>query len=495
MDGLVSLGTRKEGNDLYVVLTHSQQLAEVLRFAGKLKDISVRFPELTMIAMNNPADVLILNEGVLGAEVLPRKKNMRRILENLGQGYEWYRIRRDEYKTDQKIPFLVSPEPLYLSKDEGREVLRIGEDVTTFMQAADELYRKEGDVKQLLDRGKPEAFQVARDSRYLFVRPDLLITDGGFSICEIETSPFGLGLAELLNRAYRGVGFDTMVENGALAAFLDDNTPSVGTIVYSQKTSSYAGQLEFLAKELFSGAGRRWGAEQVDAVLDRAHTSLYRGFYQHEYSSDLFVNNLVQTLLTSSESVVIPSFTPHMEEKALLALVWDRRWDPFLVNHLGEASFKHLRAIIPPTWIVGQEQFFEPGLPNGMTSSEGLAGLSRSNRRFVLKKSGFGNDSSWGEGVSFLQEKSVTQARNLLVAASKDSQSVYVIQEFKSSQERSMAYDKDGHSIEQMQARIRLTPYFSMTEARLIAMKATGCEDTNYIHASTGSINTAVAVG
>lgn len=99
--------------------------------------------------------------------------------------------------------------------------------------------------------------------------------------------------------------------------------------------------------------------------------------------------------------------------------------------------------------------------------------------------------------MSFLQEKSATQARNLLVAASKDSQSLYVVQEFKPSLEHPMVYDKDGHSLEQMQARIRLTPYFSMikeSEGQLIAMKATGCEDTNYIHASTGSINTAVAV-
>lgn len=41
-----------------------------------------------------------------------------------------------------------------------------------------------------------------------------------------------------------------------------------------------------------------------------------------------------------------------------------------------------------------------------------------------------------------------------------------------------------------------MTTYFSMVgdEGRLLTIKATGCEKTNYIHASTGSINTAVAV-
>ena len=99
---------------------------------------------------------------------------------------------------------------------------------------------------------------------------------------------------------------------------------------------------------------------------------------------------------------------------------------------------------MPPTWVIGQEQFFTLGLPHGITSSEGLANLAKSKRNFVLKKSGFGNNSSWGEGVSFLQEKSARQARNLLVAASQDLQSIYVIQEFKPSLEYPMAYDKDG---------------------------------------------------
>ncbi len=172
---------------------------------------------------------------------VPGRKNMRKILETLGQGYEWYKIRRAEYATDQQIPFLVSPEPLPLSSDEGEEILRIGKDVVDFMHATDELYRSEEEVKQLLDRGKPEVLQQARQAQYLFVRPDLLITKEGFSICELETSPFGLALAEVLNRAYLAAGFSTMVEDGVLQEFIVNNTPSEGVIVYSDKTSSYTG--------------------------------------------------------------------------------------------------------------------------------------------------------------------------------------------------------------------------------------------------------------
>ncbi len=495
--GLVDYGDRKNGNKLAIVLTHSQQLAEVLRLAGKLQDPSTRFPELTMIAMNNPNEVLVLNEGILGGDTHPRKKSMRKILATLGKGYEWYRIRRAEYATDQQIPFLVSPEPLFLSAKEGEEILRIGKDAIDFMHAADELYRSEEEVKQLLDRGKPEILQQRKEAQYLFLRPDLLITKEGFSICELETSPFGLALAELLNRAYRAAGFNTMVEDGVLQEFIVNNTSPQGVIAYSDKTSSYTGQLEFLAKEIFSGRDRKWRAEHAANLLAENNTNIYRGFYQHEFTYDLFVNNLVQTLLDNPQIEVSPSLTPHMEEKALLALIWDSRWELFLTRQLGEATLTHLREVVPPTWIIGQEKFFTLGLPQGLTSSEGLADISKSKRNFVLKRSGFGSNSSWGEGVSFLHEKSATQARSLLVRASQDSQALYVIQEFKASKEYPMAYDKDGHNIEQMQARIRLTPYFSMKgekQGQLIAMKATGCEGTNYIHASTGSINTAVAL-
>lgn len=292
------------------------------------------------------------------------------------------------------------------------------------------------------------------------------------------------------------VGFHTMVDNRVLSDFLTKNTPDNGTIVYSQKTSSYTGQLEFLAKELLSQDGRQWQAEPADIALGKVTPNVYRGFYLHEYLSNLFINSLVRELL-ERKSGVLPSFTPHMEEKALLALIWDKRWEQFLTCQLGGATFQHLREVVPPTWILGQEPFFAPGLPSGISSSEGLAGTSKSKRKFVLKKSGFGGGVSWAEGVTFLHEKSAERAKTILAAASQDTQSLYVVQEFRSALKRPMLYDKDTQTIGQMQARIRLTPYLSMVvgdEGKLIAIKATGCENTNYIHASTASINTAVAV-
>lgn len=62
---LMQLGLQENGRDLFIVLTHSQQLAEVLRVCGMLEDPSIRFPELTMLAARNNSDLTILPRGIL----------------------------------------------------------------------------------------------------------------------------------------------------------------------------------------------------------------------------------------------------------------------------------------------------------------------------------------------------------------------------------------------------------------------------------------------
>ncbi len=117
-----------------------------------------------------------------------------------------YDAREDAYKTNDKVPFRVSPTPFTLTAEQKREVENIGNDVVSYFKAIDELYNTDSEVHELLNTGKPEMFLVQRPAQYLFVRPDIIITDEGFKICEIETSPFGLALAEVLNNAYRRGG-------------------------------------------------------------------------------------------------------------------------------------------------------------------------------------------------------------------------------------------------------------------------------------------------
>ncbi|OGD86200.1 hypothetical protein A2164_01980 [Candidatus Curtissbacteria bacterium RBG_13_35_7] len=488
-------GRDAAGNDLYIILTHSQQLAEALRLAGKLKKSSTRYPELSIFIASSD-DFIILRRGVLHKKVDKLSEGpMRAAIEKSGEGYQLYKVRREEFETQEKVPFLVAPEPFRLSKEEAAEIRRLGKEVVDFMDAVNGLYNLDPEVRGLLNRGKPELFQLPRQPHYLFVRPDLLITEQGVSICEIEVSPFGLALAELLNQAYIEEGFNTMVPSGVMCGFLQENTPDEGVIVYTPNTASYVGQMQFIANELLAGQGRHWEARHIDEIAGMDCRCIYRGFYLYECRDDLFINNLLANLSCEDCTVqVLPSLTPHMEEKALLALIWDTRWESYFRHKLGEETYRHLREVIPPTLIIGQEQFFAPGLPEGVKTLDELATLPRSKRNFVLKQSGFGHGSSWAEGVHFLQEKSAAKSRSIVAHAQSDNLSLYIIQQFRPSNTRQIVYTtKDG--LKEMQGRLRITPYFSMvpdSRGQLLAIKATACENTNYIHASTASINTAV---
>lgn len=416
---------------------------------------------------------------------------MRSSIEAARGSYNIYTARSDKYRTEDAIPFRVSPKPFELSLGQQTEIESIGQDVVEYFHAVDGLYRSDSRFKSLLDSGKPEVFLVDSEtpSHYLFVRPDLIITPEGFSLCEIETSPFGLALAEILNRGYRSEGFETLVSDGTLAEDMKSQSPTEGMVMFSNKTSSYSGQLSFIADELLSGDGRNWGVGRVDENADYAQ-SIYRGFYLGEYQNDPNVRRILKSM-----NSFIPSLTPHMEEKACLALIWDKRYEDYFRRAMGNGVFSHLRNLIPPTWIVGQEEFFAPGMPSGIARSLDLAGLSKSKRTFVLKTSGFDNKPSWGEGVNFLNKKSGKQVGELMKEAVSDTQNLYIVQELHRGLPVSMEYESGPSETRRMLARVRLTPYFSVnpdTSGKMVAIKATGCENTDYIHATSTSINTAV---
>jgi len=421
---------------------------------------------------------------------------MRNRIEQATGDHTIYETRREEYETGRKVPFRVCEDPLRLTEQEREDIFNIGQAITDFLHASNELYLTDERVKKLLDTGKPKIFTEGPSNKtnYLFARPDIIITPTGFSICEIETSPFGLALADILNRAYRKNGHETLVDEDSLSQTIQSNTPATGLIVVSKKTASYAGQMAYLAHNVFSSDdGRDWGVADAN-VETPPSTDIYRGFYLSEYTDDPKVQIIVDQIL-DNHSIALPSLTPHMEEKAILALLWDSRFEDFYVGQLGITTFEYLKQIIPPTWVVGQEKHFSLGLPNNVNSTADIAHLPKSKRNYVLKPSGFSPNSSWAEGINFMQ-RSRQEAIGALARADRDDNTLYIMQAFTKATNRIMFWtDKDG-SKHQMAARIRLTPYYSMlsgTMGKLVAAKATGCENTDRIHAGSDSINTAVS--
>lgn len=404
-----------------------------------------------------------------------------------------YNVRREEYKTNStdNINFRVSPTPFKLNKTQKKELDDIGKAICSYMDCCLELYKTNDSVHEILDRGKPKEYRNVKEIKYLFLRPDIILTDSGFRVCEIETSPFGLGLAEVLNRSYGNEGYNTIIHQNELKNYIQSKVEPIGTIAYSKKVKAFRGQLDFMAEEVFSGKQKLWNAKQIreDSNMNK---EIYRAFYLNEKYKDKNIAKLLE-----STPMSLPSSTPQFEEKALLSFIWDKRCLEFLKAKLGKSDFELLRKVIPKTWILGEEQYVDGGLLNGKETSIDLMGLGKKNRKFVLKQSGFKDSSSWGEGVIFLHKIGGQKASEMLKSALDDREHLYIIQEFNQGKVMQMSFINEEGIFQNVNVKLRLTPYYAYMgndKGKLIAAKITGCENTEYIHASTASINTAIEI-
>ena len=113
----------------------------------------------------------------------------------------------------------LSPEAWPLSARQIREVEQIGQACLEFYRASELLYTRSFEGRNLLrnaelkapwvadylDRGKPDWLvaharsKAVRRSQPMVLRPDLLATDTGFALTEVDSVPGGIGLTAYLN--------------------------------------------------------------------------------------------------------------------------------------------------------------------------------------------------------------------------------------------------------------------------------------------------------
>src|SRR3954470_13642911 len=138
--------------------------------------------------------------------------------------YESIRAALREQPLFEDKTWQLSPEAWPLTAEQVAQLEAIGAACLEFHQALETLYLRAVAGKNLLrnkpllapwvadylDRGKPpELIAHARDSKNRAVfppvlRPDLLVTDEGFALTELDSVPGGIGLTAFLNRLYAG---------------------------------------------------------------------------------------------------------------------------------------------------------------------------------------------------------------------------------------------------------------------------------------------------
>ncbi len=167
---------------------------------------------------------------------------------------------------------LVSAEPFVLSRVQLETLELLGKAILAFYGAVNRLHSaREFDwVREYLDIGKGEEIVRHAGMKYhrqklpCILRPDVLVTPGGFAVTELDSVPGGFGHLECLSTTYREAGFDLAghpdgVAEGfrrmiAEAAGYDD---PVCAIVVSDESEDYRPEMRYLARTL-RGRGARF---------------------------------------------------------------------------------------------------------------------------------------------------------------------------------------------------------------------------------------------
>src|SRR5437870_5579987 len=126
----------------------------------------------------------------------------------------------------------IAPAPFVLSTALAKELATLGRVLLQFYRAVNLLYRlsalgkQPGWVAQWLDKGKPaEMLELQRSLAFKnetprVIRPDILITDSGAAITELDSVPGGIGLTAWLNQVYAELGFSVLGDaTGMLQGF------------------------------------------------------------------------------------------------------------------------------------------------------------------------------------------------------------------------------------------------------------------------------------
>lgn len=417
----------------------------------------------------------------------------------------------------------ISPEPFAIDAKLGKRLAGLGGALHRFVRAANKLYldsaagREPAWIADYLDIGKPkELIEHARNgspARELprVIRPDLILTDDGFAITELDSVPGGIGLTAWLNETYSKLGYPVVGGPAGMLSGFRAIADSADVLV-SDECGDYRPEMEWLARrineEFGSGGGRVWPAESywpatagtADDDGSRRRRLVYRFFELFDLPNVPPAQALMEAE-AAGELTVTPPFKPHLEEKAWLALFWMRPLREFWLRELGARNLRLLQEAIPYTWIIDPTPLpHNAAFPRLEAQSwADVAELSQRNRELVVKISGFHED-AWGSR-SVVIGSDVSQrdwAACIEESLADFGNSLRVLQAFHKGRLVEQPYlAEPDDRIKNMTGRVRLCPYYFLSEGRdeLGGVLATICPaDKKIIHGMQDAILAPVAV-
>ncbi len=431
--------------------------------------------------------------------------------------------------------------PFTLTRDQLDFFDKLGPQLLSFYRALNRLYLdsvrgiQPAWVAGYLDQGKPEGLLTFsrmkrfRDQLPAVIRPDMIPTQDGMVITELDSVPGGIGLTGALTEIYSATsstpypleivgGSEGMVRGFAamLKSQLAQQTGCVAILI-SEEAKDYRPEMTWLAARLrtigldaycveprqirFTEEGLRIASDE----MDRPIALLYR-FYELFDLPNIPKWELVQYAIKKDRVTVTPPYKPALEEKLAFGLLHHPVLQPFWEQTLGREIFLHLTAIMPHTWILDPAPIPPsatiPGLAIGghaVMDWHDLATATQKERHFVIKPSGF-SELAWGSrGVSVGHDMPQNEwAGAIDKALDSFPHTPYVLQEFHKGRLYELDYfDPESGEMKRMSGRARLSPYYFVSgeQTELAGILATICPaDKKVIHGMRDAVMVPCAV-
>ena len=372
--------------------------------------------------------------------------------------------------------WLLSPDGFPIDKRFLAELEQLGHRLFVFQRACNQLYllsvkgKQPEWVARYLDAGKPRELiefsrrKEIRDDLPRVIRPDLILTDEGYIIAEIDSVPGGIGLTGWLNQTYSAFDNDVVGgANGMLDGF-ESVLPNGGDIVISQEAATYRPEMEWIAAQLKDRhRDFDWRVVSAENYEPQDGRTVYRFFELFDLPN---IPKIDGTLRANAEGriTITPPIKPYLEEKMWFALFWMHPLREFWRRELGEKYFVKLQEVIPYSWLLDPTALPQHAVIPRLEIHDWreAAKFSQKDRDLLLKVSGF-SPLGWGSrGIALGADLPHAEwERRIDHALATFESSPTIMQRFhKGRQFEHRYWDPDSGELKTMKGRVRLCPYF-----------------------------------
>jgi hypothetical protein len=396
--------------------------------------------------------------------------------------------------------WLLSPDAFPIDKRFLAELEQLGHRLFVFQRACNQLYQlsirgKQPEwVARYLDAGKPKELiefsrrREIRDDLPRVIRPDLILTDEGYIIAEIDSVPGGIGLTAWLNQTYST--FDREIIGG-VDRMLDGFRgvlPTGGDIVISQEAATYRPEMEWIIGQLNQHRTPNWRVVAAENYEPENGRAVYRFFELFDLPNIPKIDNLLRAN-ADGRVMITPPIKPYLEEKMWFALFWLKPLHEFWRRELGDKYFLKLQEVIPYSWLLDPMPLPQHAVIPRLEIHDWreAAKFSQKDRELLLKVSGF-SPLGWGSrGIALGSDLAHAEwERRIERALASFDSSPTILQRFHKGRLLEHRYwDASTGELRTMKGRVRLCPYYFVegNRVRLSGALATiAPADKKFVH-------------